>query len=123
MAAACVSGVRTPTLLALKQAGLEYLLLDEARARAIRDGAPEAVRNARTEHSSRIPPREGALRAETGAPNAAPDPAPDPAAWPTVWRERLQKTRAAPLVWTYWELGGDLCIAPDPQRRDLLQAI
>jgi hypothetical protein len=99
-----MNGLCTPTARALKQAGLEYLLLGEAQAQAIRSGvgaAAQASPAART-----TPSRE--LREED---------------WPPAWRERREKTRAAPVVWTYWELGRDLCVAPDPQRRDLLRGL
>ena len=115
MVAASVSGCPTPTLRALKQAGLDYLLLDEAQARTLR----ELARLAREECVSRTPLREDAPRAEAKAPRAEPNPA----EWPAAWRECLRKTRATPLVWTYWELGRDLFVAPDPQRRELLQEI
>jgi len=52
---------------------------------------------------------------------------PDSALWPSPWQERLAKTRSAPVLWTYWELGRDLSGTPDPQRRglvmDLLQEL
>jgi hypothetical protein len=108
--------VCTPTALALKQAGLEYLLLDEAQAQAIRGGVPTAAR----------PSEASAVGAAlTQASPAARTPARElrEKDWPAAWRERREKTRAAPVVWTYWELGRDLCIAPDPQRRELLRGL
>ena len=107
-----------PTLRALKQAGLEYLLLDEAQAREAALTLREPARSTREEHASRTPPRKAPCE-EAKAPQAVPDSA----EWSAAWRERLQKTRATPVVWTYWELGRDLCVAPDPQRRELLQEI
>lgn len=35
-----------------------------------------------------------------------------PHVWPAVWQERLSRTRQGRVVWTYWNLGPDLC---DPQ--------
>ena len=101
-----------PTLLALKQAGLEYLLFGEAQVQAIRG-------NIREKSDSQAPPPELLPRLEAHASKTVPDPA----LWPAAWRERLEKTRSAPVVWTYWELGRDLRGAPDPQRRELLQAL
>jgi hypothetical protein len=140
MAAALVNRLCAPTLLALKQAGLEYLLLDETQARTFRNSAgetgrqpalpgvrtrvphvPPALRTSRSpaaspeKHGARLPPPE-----DTPGPEASLA-APDPASWPAAWQERLKKTRIAPVVWTYWELGQDLCGAPDPKRRELLQ--
>ena len=111
MAAATVSGFCAPTLLALKQAGLEYLLLDEAQTQTSRDSARATAQQ---------PASPGARpRPEAHAPQAASCPAD----WPAAWRERLKKTRTAPVVWTYWELGRDLCGTPDPKRRELLQEL
>jgi hypothetical protein len=119
MAAALVNGFRTPTLLALKQAGLEYLLFDEAQAQAIRRGV---------QGTARVPALPDVRpRAAQNPPTERATPSPAPpvreTSWPEDWRERLKKTRAAPVVWTYWELGLDLCGAPDPKRRELLQEL
>jgi len=141
MAAAVVNRLCAPAALALKRAGLEYLLFDEARAQAIRSGAQEAVRvpeyadggeralqesaagsqnparNTRKKNESQVLPRDSSPRPGTERPNAAPSLA----AWPADWQERLKKTRGAPVIWTYWELGCDLCGEPEPKRRDLLR--
>ena len=159
MAFADLRGYCAPTLLALKQAGLEYLLVDEALARAIRSG----VREGTGPPGPAAPGRDGAQAAPTGrtrqgtqqrppqpSPHASPQavsreparvrgeearpravpreasagpmaPLPDPGEWPVLWRERLGKTRVAPIVWTYWELGLDLCVTPDPKRRELFR--
>ena len=113
-----MNGYSTPTAFALKQAGLEYLLLDETQAQTVRDGVREAVRH---------PEFSGVGTAAQAAPAARTARTPARALrekdWPAAWRERLEKTRAAPVVWTYWELGRDLCTAPDPQRRDLLRGL
>jgi hypothetical protein len=66
-------------------------------------------------------------RAAQALPAARTTPAPvrdtQEIIWPAAWRERLKKTRFAPVIWTYWELGLDLCGTPDPQRRELLQEL
>jgi hypothetical protein len=114
-----MNGLCSPTALALKQAGLEYLLLDEAQAQAVRGGVREAARQ-------RESPGVGAAAAQAApAVRAARMPAKElrEKDWPAAWRERLEKTRAAPIIWTYWELGQDLCGAPDPQRRGLLRGL
>lgn len=44
--------------------------------------------------------------------------------WPAQWRELLERTPAkAPLAWTYWTLGLDLCGHADARRRDLLRRL
>ncbi|MDR0239003.1 MAG: hypothetical protein LBI88_02080 [Deltaproteobacteria bacterium] len=142
MAAADVNRFCAPTLLALKQAGLEYLLFDEAQARAIRGNMQDATGQSASPdvrvpaaqapaplRKPQQPPRETRATSDVQAPRVprpeahAPERAPDAALWPAGWQERLAKTRSAPVVWTYWELGRDLCDAPDPQRRELLQAL
>jgi hypothetical protein len=115
MAVELVNGFCEPTLLALKQAGLEYLLFDEAQAQALRHGGVESP-SVLSEVRPHVVKTPSAARATT-----APAHNTGEISWPSVWRERLQKTRPAPLIWTYWELGLDLCGTPDPQRRDLFQ--
>jgi len=145
MAAATLNRLSSPTALALKQAGLEYLLFDEAQAHAIRNSAQESAGQSpspggRTGVSQAFPSVRGG-RSPSGDtqekkgsqvpshktpphPEAkAPQEAPDPANWPAIWQERLKKIRKAPVVWTYWELGRDLCDAPDPKRRELFQIL
>jgi hypothetical protein len=149
MAAAVVNRLWAPTVLALKQAGLEYLLFDEAQAQAIRGSGREAAVKPESPDSGRVvsrqPPSAQAARAPAGdmqlardsqvlyqgapprpaakTPHAPPNPPnpPNPADWPADWQERLKKTRPAPVVWTYWELGRDVSGVPDAKRRDLLQ--
>jgi hypothetical protein len=111
-----MNGLCSPTALALKQAGLEYLLLDEAQAQAVRGGAREAARRLEA-------PGVGAAAAQAAPAARTPARELREKDWPAAWRERLKKTRAAPVVWTYWELGRDLCVAPDPERRDLLRGL
>jgi len=145
MAAAAVNRLCAPTRLALKQAGLEYLLFDEAQARALREDMQEAAEQSaspgaralasQTAVAARTPQSpardKGAKRDVQASPHERsprlekqpPTNAPDVALWPVDWRERLAKTRSAPVIWTYWELGRDLCGAPDPQRRELWQEL
>ena len=52
---------------------------------------------------------------------AAPMPILPPDHWPPQWQQRLQATRPAPVIWTYWALGQDLCVEPNAARRDLLR--
>jgi len=119
MAVAGVSGFFAPTLLALKQAGLEYLLADEARAHALPMArVPQGLaRDMQETGVAQALPREASSRQETQA------AAPAPAEWPVAWQAHLRKTRAAPVVWTYWELGLDVCGTPDPKRRELFQEL
>jgi hypothetical protein len=145
MAAATVNRLCAPTRLALKQAGLEYLLFDEAQARALwknmqgtagQSASPSVLActaqtpvAAQTPQSPagdkwakndvQTPPHERAGRMAEQSPISASKVA----LWPVDWQERLAKTRSAPVLWTYWELGRDLCGAPDPQRRELLQEL
>ena len=145
MAAAVVNRLCAPTLLSLQEAGLEYLLFDEKQAREIRNSmreatAPPAPPGAKELVSQASPtvraprPSSGNTREESDFPEPpreplpilkaqAPEAAPDVDMWPADWRERLENTRGAPFVWTYWELGWDLCGAPDPRRRELLKAL
>ncbi|MCL1985783.1 MAG: hypothetical protein FWG59_04980 [Betaproteobacteria bacterium] len=145
MAVAVVNRLCAPTASALKQAGLEYLLFDAAQAQTIRSGLqataqqPEsadmrelavqhspaartlqnAVQGVREKNDSQALPRKAPPPRAAEPPNAASNPA----AWPATWRECLKRTRSAPVIWTYWELGRDLCGAPDPKRRDLLREL
>jgi len=119
MAAAAVNGLCAPTLLALKQAGLEYLLVDEARAQAIRNDVREAARQTvLPDERPRVAEAPPVARRTQSPPRNIQE-----ISWPAVWRDRLAKTRAAPVVWTYWELGLDLCGTPDPKRRELFQEL
>lgn len=77
-----------------------------------------------------IPPARGASAPPTTFAQSAASPAPAaalvplaPELWPQVWQERLKKTAPAAVLWTYWTLGEDLCLRPDPARRALLQRL
>lgn len=84
--------------------------------------------------------QERALPARPAAPAASaprrPSPAPQPrpapasggaeqtwqplarALWPAPWQERLDRTRAGQVAWTYWQLGGDLCNERQPGKAE-----
>ena len=67
--------------------------------------APELRRPARPQAAEQAP--------ETAAPVRSWRPLP-PHVWPAVWQERLSRTRQGRVVWTYWNLGPDLCEAQAP---------
>ena len=67
--------------------------------------APEQRRPARPQAAEQAP--------ETAAPVRSWRPRP-PHVWPAVWQERLSRTRQGRVVWTYWNLGPDLCEAQAP---------
>lgn len=67
--------------------------------------APEQRRPARPQAAEQAP--------ETTAPVRSWRPLP-PHVWPAVWQERLSRTRQGRVVWTYWNLGPDLCEAQAP---------
>ena len=67
----------------------------------------------------------GASPAEDAGPAAPWLPLP-PHVWPTPWQARLQQTRPGPVLWTYWNLGADLCDPQAPgrqERRQFLQRL
>ena len=62
--------------------------------------------------------------AERGKP-AAWLPLP-PHVWPAPWQTRLEQTRPGPVLWTYWNLGPDMCDPQTPgrlERRQFLQRL
>ncbi|MFT3669925.1 MAG: hypothetical protein QM795_15455 [Pseudoxanthomonas sp.] len=70
------------------------------------------------------PRTESAPAAEPGK-AAAWLPLP-PHVWPSPWQARLQQTRPGPVLWTYWNLGPDLCDPQTPgrlERRQFLQRL
>lgn len=67
--------------------------------------APEQRRPARPQAAEQAP--------EAAAPVRSWRPLP-PHVWPAVWQERLSCTRQGRVVWTYWNLGPDLCEAQAP---------
>lgn len=49
-----------------------------------------------------------------------------PHVWPAPWQTRLTQTRPGPVLWTYWNLGPDLCDPQTPgrlERRQFLQRL
>ena len=49
-----------------------------------------------------------------------------PHVWPAPWQTRLEQTRPGPVLWTYWNLGPDLCDPQTPgrlERRQFLQRL
>ncbi len=43
--------------------------------------------------------------------------------WPSIWQDMLQKTTMAPVVWTYWSLGDDLCGKANAERRNFMRTL
>jgi len=85
-----------------------------APAQAVRQGgAPVASpAPAAPAPEQRRPARPQA--AEQAPETAAPVRSWPPHVWPAVWQERLSRTRQGRVVWTYWNLGPDLCEAQAP---------
>ena len=49
-----------------------------------------------------------------------------PHVWPAPWQARLTQARPGPVLWTYWNLGPDLCNPQTPgrlERRQFLQRL
>ena len=49
-----------------------------------------------------------------------------PHVWPSPWQTRLEQTRPGPVLWTYWNLGPDMCDPQTPgrlERRQFLQRL
>ncbi len=49
-----------------------------------------------------------------------------PHVWPAPWQTRLEQTRPGPVLWTYWNLGPDMCDPQTPgrlERRQFLQRL
>lgn len=120
----------SPSLLALKQAGLDYLLFDEETARALRAAArpqpaPKQSPPARppAPKTTQRPAPHGPASQAARPPAPRPPAAPALEAWPARWRERLDKTRPAPVLWVYWELGRDLLGPPEVKRRECVQGL
>ena len=86
-----------------------------APAQAGRQGAAPAASPAAPVQEQRRParpqPEEQAPEAAAPVRNWRPLP---PHVWPAVWQERLSRTRQGRVVWTYWNLGPDLCEAQAP---------
>ena len=49
-----------------------------------------------------------------------------PHVWPAPWQTRLEQARPGPVLWTYWNLGPDMCDPQTPgrlERRQFLQRL
>lgn len=67
--------------------------------------APEQRRPSRPQAAEQAPETAAPVRSWRSLP---------PHVWPAVWQERLSRTRQGRVVWTYWNLGPDLCEAQAP---------
>ena len=67
--------------------------------------APEQRRPSRPQPAEQAPETAAPVRSWRALP---------PHVWPAVWQERLSRTRQGRVVWTYWNLGPDLCEAQAP---------
>lgn len=67
--------------------------------------APEQRRPSRPQPAEQAPETAASVRSWRPLP---------PHVWPAVWQERLSRTRQGRVVWTYWNLGPDLCEAQAP---------
>lgn len=86
----------------------------QSQRRPRTDAGPDAAQAAN--RAAAHPKSESAPAAEPGK-AAAWLPLP-PHVWPSPWQSRLQQTRPGPVLWTYWNLGPDLC---DPQTQGRLE--
>ena len=92
----------------------------QAQRRPHMPAGPDAAQAA----SRTAPQAETAPAAEQGK-SAAWLPLP-PHVWPAPWQARLEQTRPGPVLWTYWNLGPDLCDPQTPgrlERRQFLQRL
>lgn len=63
-------------------------------------------------------PRQPAPGVQANAASGPPWKPLPPHVWPSPWRQQLEKTRPGLVLWTYWNLGLDLC---DPQAEGRLE--
>ena len=63
-------------------------------------------------------PRHPAADVQANAASGHPWKPLPPHVWPAPWRQQLEKTRPGLVLWTYWNLGLDLC---DPQAEGRLE--
>ncbi len=77
-------------------------------------------------------PAQGATsapsQASTQTPQAPPKSSGERASlaldqWPHPWQERFAQTKPARVIWTYWNLGHDLCGEASTERRTFLRRI
>ena len=78
-----------------------------------------------TEHAAHNTGQHTGDQATDHAKAAAWLPLP-PHVWPSPWQTRLEQTRPGPVLWTYWNLGPDMCDPQTPgrlERRQFLQRL
>ena len=78
-----------------------------------------------TEHAAQNTGQHTGDQATDHAKAAAWLPLP-PHVWPSPWQTRLEQTRPGPVLWTYWNLGPDMCDPQTPgrlERRQFLQRL
>ena len=85
---------------------------------------PSPVQEQGSGHRSAPVPAEGGQSAQPSGSRLWKPLAPD--LWPTPWRWQLEKARPGLVLWTYWNLGLDLCNAQaegQMERRGFLQKL
>lgn len=94
-----------------------------APQRAQRPNVPNAQQSSPTPHAptsqasgAHVP--DGAHASTQDAGHAAPWLPLPPHVWPAPWQARLKQTRPGPVLWTYWNLGADLCDPQAPGRQE-----
>ncbi|WP_298998380.1 hypothetical protein [uncultured Desulfovibrio sp.] len=95
-----------------------------------RSASPVASREVPPQRRPHMPAGPDTAHAEA-APAAEPSKAAawlplPPHVWPAPWQARLEQTRPGPILWTYWNLGPDLCDPQTPgrlERRQFLQRL
>ncbi len=103
-------------------AGLACLLAEDPVLPSLANPSPVRVETPAARPPRAIPaPREnqaavingnapdGTERKNASLPENAVPQLPPPESWPENWQALFRRTKAAPLVWTYPELGLDLC--------------
>ncbi len=73
--------------------------------------------------AAKTAPRETAVTRPPKRSGIPPVPLPSFETWPAPWRQAFAKTRPAPLVWTYHELGLDLAGLGSPGRGDFFRSL
>ncbi|WP_291438713.1 hypothetical protein [Desulfovibrio sp.] len=97
----------------------------QAAAPSRGQGAPPSpVQEQGSGHRPAPVPAEGGQSAQPSGSRLWKPLTPD--LWPTPWRRQLEKTRPGLVLWTYWNLGLDLCNAQaegQMERRGFLQKL
>jgi len=92
-----------------------------------------ALQEPGAQHAAQKPDQRSAVKPQSNQPRQSADqpagsswlPLP-PHVWPEPWQTRLTQTRPGPVLWTYWNLGPDLCDPQTPgrlERRQFLQRL